>query len=73
MGARPRLGITRPGRSSRRSFGGAARAIGWPDLLVAAVAERERVTVVHYDGDYDLIAKITGQPMQWVVPQGAVP
>jgi len=51
---------------------GQMRAVGWPDLLVAAVAERERVTVVHYDGDYDLIAKITGQPMQWVVPPGTV-
>jgi hypothetical protein len=23
--------------------------------------------VLHYDGDYDLIAHITGQPAQWVV------
>jgi predicted nucleic acid-binding protein len=53
--------------------GGQIRAAGFPDLLVAAVAERERVTVLHYDGDYDLIAQITGQPMQWVVPRGTVP
>ncbi len=52
---------------------GQIRAVGFPDLLVAAVAERERVTVLHYDGDYDLIARITGQPMQWVVPRGTVP
>jgi predicted nucleic acid-binding protein len=49
------------------------RALGLPDLLVAAVAERERVTVLHYDGDYDLIAQVTGQLMQWVVPRGTVP
>ena len=49
------------------------RAVGFPDLLVAAVAERERVTVLHYDGDYDLIAQVTSQPVQWVVPRGAVP
>ena len=42
-------------------------------LLIAAVAERERVTVMHYDGDYDFIAQVTGQPMQWVVPRGTVP
>ena len=42
-------------------------------LLVAAVAERERVTVLHYDGDYDLIAQVTGQAMHWVVPRGTVP
>jgi predicted nucleic acid-binding protein len=53
--------------------GGRIRAVGPPGLLVAAVAERERVTVLHYDGDYDLIAQITGQPMQWIVPRGTVP
>jgi predicted nucleic acid-binding protein len=41
-------------------------------LLIAAVAERERVTVLHYDSDYDLIAGVTAQPMQWVVPRGTV-
>src|SRR5215470_16201605 len=52
---------------------GQMRAVGLPDLLVAAIAERERVTIVHYDGDYDLIARITGQPVRWVVPPGTVP
>ena len=28
---------------------------------------------VHYDGDYDFIAQITGQPTQWVVARGTVP
>ena len=53
--------------------GGQVRAVSLPDLLIAAVAERERVTVLHYDRDYDLIAKITGQATQWVVPRGTVP
>jgi len=52
---------------------GQVRAVGFPDLLVAAVAERERVTVLHYDADYDLIAHVTGQSVQWVVPQATVP
>jgi predicted nucleic acid-binding protein len=52
---------------------GQVRAVGFPDLLVAAVAERERVTVLHYDADYDLIAYVTGQPMRWVVPRATVP
>jgi len=52
---------------------GQVRAVGFPDLLVAAVAERERVTVLHYDADYDLIAGVTGQPMRWVVPRATVP
>src|ERR1700728_2358798 len=53
--------------------GGRIRAVGLPDLLIAAVAERERVTVLHYDGDYDLIAQTPPQPVQWVVPRGTVP
>lgn len=52
---------------------GRMRAVGFPDLLVAAVAEREQVTLLHYDGDYDLIAAVTRQPAQWVVPPGTVP
>jgi predicted nucleic acid-binding protein len=52
---------------------GQMRSVGLPDLLVAAVAEREHVTVLHYDADYDLVAEITGQPVRWVVPRGAVP
>jgi predicted nucleic acid-binding protein len=52
---------------------GHVRAVGFPDLLIAAVAEREHVTLLHYDGDYDLIAQVTRQPMQWVVPRGTVP
>jgi len=49
------------------------RAVGLPDLLVAAVAERHRVTVLHYDRDYDLITAVTGQPTSWVVAPGSVP
>jgi predicted nucleic acid-binding protein len=52
--------------------GGRVRAVGFPHLMIAAVAERERVMLLHYDGDYDLIAEITRQPMQWVVPRGTV-
>jgi predicted nucleic acid-binding protein len=53
--------------------GGQVRAVGFPDLLIAAVAERERVPVLHYDSDFDLIAGVTGQLVQWVVPRGTVP
>lgn len=52
---------------------GLIRAVGFPDLLIAAVAERERVTILHYDSDYDLIAQTTGQPTQWVIPRGSIP
>jgi hypothetical protein len=29
--------------------------------------------VLHYDADFDLIASVTGQRCQWVVPAGSVP
>lgn len=43
-----------------------------PDLLVAAAAEIGKLTVLHYDSDYDTIAEITGQPVEWVVPKGSL-
>ncbi|MGC4856790.1 PIN domain nuclease [Micromonospora sp. DT4] len=46
------------------------RALSMADLLIAATAERHGVTVLHYDGDFDLITSITGQPTAWVVPAG---
>jgi len=49
------------------------RGAAIPDLLIAAVAERHEVTVLHYDRDFDRIAAVTGQPAQWIVPAGAVP
>ncbi|MDQ3946662.1 MAG: hypothetical protein M3357_16220 [Actinomycetota bacterium] len=43
------------------------------DLLIAAAAEAAGLVVMHYDHDFDLIAEITGQPMEWIVPAGALP
>ena len=43
-----------------------------PDLLVAAAAEALDIAVLHYDGDFDLIAAVTGQPCTWVVPAGSI-
>ncbi|MEP7009751.1 MAG: PIN domain nuclease [Acidobacteriota bacterium] len=43
-----------------------------PDLIVAAAAESAGLTVLHYDADFDQIARVTGQPVEWVVPRGSV-
>jgi predicted nucleic acid-binding protein len=43
-----------------------------PDLLVAAAAEQAGLVVLHYDADFDLIARVTGQPCEWVVPAGTI-
>lgn len=51
-------------------FRGNHRALSMADMLIAATAERHGVTVLHYDGDYDMIAAITGQRTRWVVPAG---
>ncbi len=40
--------------------------------MVAAAAERAELTVLHYDADFDLIATVTGQEMEWVTPRGSV-
>lgn len=43
-----------------------------PDLLIAAAAEANDLAVLHYDADFDRIAAITGQRVEWVVPAGSV-
>lgn len=48
------------------------KALSVADLVIAATAERSGATVLHYDGDYDMIASVTGQPTRWVVPAGTV-
>lgn len=35
-----------------------------PDLLIAAAAELSALTVLHVDKDFDLIAEVTGQPVE---------
>ncbi len=51
---------------------GQHRGANIPDLVVAAAAERASLTVLHYDADFDLIASVTGQPVEWVVPRGSI-
>ena len=46
---------------------GNGRALCVADLIVAAVAERHGATVLHYDGDFDMVAEVTGRPTRWVV------
>jgi predicted nucleic acid-binding protein len=43
---------------------GQHRAPSLPDLIIAAAAELAGLTVLHLDKDFDLIAEITGQPME---------
>jgi len=43
------------------------RAASVADLLVAATAEMARLTVLHVDRDFELIAEVTGQPIERLV------
>jgi predicted nucleic acid-binding protein len=78
LGACPWLATEpRDWTESRRVFGELAargplhhRQVKIPDLLIAAVAARHGVSVVHYDRDYDTIATVTGQATRWVAPRG---
>ena len=48
------------------------RRISHPDLLIAAAAEAAGVPLVHYDEDFDAIARVTGQLMRWIAPRGSL-
>jgi len=48
------------------------RSVKIADLLIAAAAEAANATILHYDGDYDRIAAVTGQPVQWIAPRGSL-
>jgi predicted nucleic acid-binding protein len=43
---------------------GQHRAPSIPDLIIAATAELAGLTVLHVDKDFDIIATITGQPLE---------
>ena len=40
------------------------RAPSIPDLIIAATAELAGLTVLHMDKDFEIIADITGQPLE---------
>ncbi|HEY3956365.1 MAG TPA: PIN domain nuclease [Streptosporangiaceae bacterium] len=43
---------------------GQHRAPSIPDLIIAATAELAGLIVLHQDKDFDIIADVTGQPME---------
>lgn len=47
---------------------GQHRNAGAVDLVVAATAELQGLTLLHRDQDFDCIAAVTGQPLQWYGP-----
>lgn len=50
------------------------RAVGPIDMLIAATAVAHSLTVLHYDGDFEILAETDDRLAQrWVVPRGSVP
>ncbi|WP_285593960.1 PIN domain nuclease [Kineosporia sp. NBRC 101731] len=43
-----------------------------PDLIIAATAEAHSLTLLHYDKEFDLIASVTKQSVEWIAPQGSL-
>ena len=48
------------------------RAAGVMDLLTAAAAEHHGAIVLHYDADFDHIAAVTVQPVDWIIQRDSV-
>lgn len=43
------------------------RGPGVPDLLIAAIAEEQSLTILHVDRDFELIAEVTGQAVERLI------
>lgn len=48
------------------------RSASIADLIVAATARAHSLEILHYDRDFDTIARYTEQPVHWIVPPGTV-
>lgn len=48
------------------------RSVKVPDLIIAASAETAGAILWHYDEDYDRIAEVTGQPVEWIALRGSL-
>jgi predicted nucleic acid-binding protein len=42
------------------------------DLLIAAIAEVNELSLLHYDRHFDLIVEVTGQAAEWLAPRGTL-
>jgi predicted nucleic acid-binding protein len=47
-------------------------AVGIIDLLTAVLAAEHRLTVLHYDADFEVAAEVVDFEHRWVAPRGSV-
>ena len=78
LGAMPRLAVTETiierALDVQQSMvsRGTHRAPSPADFILAACAEANELAVLHFDKDFDLIAEVTGQRSEWILPHGSV-
>ena len=48
------------------------RSVNIADLVIAAVAELNGLTVLHYNEDFDRISAATNQPTEWIVARDSI-
>ncbi len=51
---------------------GQHRAVGIADLLTAVLAAEHRLTLVHYDADFDTAAEVIDFEQRWVATRGTI-
>jgi predicted nucleic acid-binding protein len=51
---------------------GRHRSVGTTDLLTAVLAGEHRLTLLHYNADFEIAADVVEFDQQWVVPRGTV-
>ncbi|GAB4078827.1 PIN domain-containing protein [Nostocoides australiense] len=51
---------------------GRHRAVGIADLLTAVLAQEHRLTVIHYDADFEFAGEVLHFAQAWVRPRGSL-
>lgn len=51
---------------------GRHRAVGIADLLTAVLVAQHRLTLVHYDADFDIAGDVIDFDRRWVAPRGTL-
>ena len=60
------------GAQHRLARSGRHRAVGIADLLTATVAAQHRLTLIHYDVDFEIAAQVIDVDQRWVAERGTL-
>ena len=66
-------GIIRTARQALHDLSAkASHRIPFQDALIAATAAQKNMTVLHYDGHYDLLSEVLGFDSRWAAPPASL-